>query len=314
MTGTLEAVGSDEIVLTYLRHLLVAQHGATRDREVYDKISGTVKGAFPSLEFIGDLEKNATVYTALLNHKHAFWNSFGNFSAKIRRHLETLNELRNAQIRPLMLACLKEFGQQDVEKAFRTFIYWTVRLMVSGQPTGAIEKYYAGRATEVWRKEIKDADGLARAMRRHLPDDNAFRGAFATIRVSKSHLARYYLRSLEQVLKDDSEPEWVVNDNPTQLTLEHVLPERPSAAWGVTEEVAAGLYRRLGNMVLLKLSVNTRIGNASFEEKKKAYKASSYLALTKQVLKYDKWGEEEITKRQAKLADLAVKAWPLEIP
>jgi hypothetical protein len=290
MTGTLESVGVDELVITYLRHLLVSRHGAIRDREVYDKISATVKGSFPAMEFIGDLEKNAATYTALLNHKHPYWNSLGNYAAKVRKHVETINELRNAQIRPLMLACLKEFGHRDVEAAFRIFIHWTVRLMVAGLPTGTVEKYYAGRAAEVWRKEITSLQDLVAAMQRHLPDDAAFQSSFATIRVSKSHLARYYLRSLQQAAKDDPEPEWVVNDDPTQLTLEHVLPERPSAAWGVTEDHAARLHRRLGNMVLLKLSVNTRIGNESFQVKKLAYKASSHLSLTKQVLKCDSWG------------------------
>src|SRR5262249_33220620 len=96
-------------------------------------------------------------------------------------------------------------------------------------------------------------------------------------------------------------------------TLEHVLPERPAEAWGVSEETAAALYKRLGNMVLLKLSVNTRIGNVSFEEKKKAYKASSHLLLTKQVLKCSTWGEQEIKNRQEKLAELAIKTWPLAV-
>jgi hypothetical protein len=312
MSGTLESAGIDDIVLTYLRHLLVAKHGATREREVYDKIRSTVSGSFPAIEFLDDLSDNANTYVALLNHRHPHWNEYGNFSTKIRRHIETLNELRVEQIRPLMLACMKSLPPKEVEKSFRVFIAWAVRFMIAGGPTGTIEKYYAARAVEVWKGDITSYVELAKAMNRYLPDDDVFKSAFATSRVSKSHLARYFLRSLEQKIKNDPEPENVVNDDQLVLTLEHVLPENLSAGWSdIDADEAAVLVRRLGNMVLLRASANSRIGNESFAEKKKIYKSSSSLELTKQILNYARWGKDEIDKRQAEMAKLAVKIWSL---
>lgn len=315
MAGVLESVAVDEIVLTYLRHLLVAKHGATRERDVYDKIKSTVAGSYPALEFLDDLAENANLYVALLNHRHAHWNGYGNFSAKIRRHVETLNELHVEQIRPLMLACLKSFGPKEAEKAFRMFISWAVRFMIAGGPTGTIEKYYAGRATEVWKGEIANAADLQKAMLKYLPDDAAFRSAFATTRVSKSYLARYFLRSLEQKHKGEDEPEHVVNDDPTVLTLEHILPENPGSGWaGIQQDTAEAIYRRLGNLALLKASTNSNVcGNDSFAAKKAAYKAYSSLELTKMVLAEPKWGAEEINRRQEVLAKLAVQTWPLQM-
>ncbi len=312
MSGMLESSGADDIVLTYLRHLLVAKHGATREREVYDKIKSTVTGAFPAVEFLDDLAENANIYAALLNHRHPHWSTFGNFSTKIRRHVETLNELRVEQIRPLMLACMKSFGHKDAEKAFRMFIAWAVRFMIAGGPTGTVEKYYAGRASDVWKGEIANAPDLAKAMQKNLPDDETFNAAFATAKVSKSHLARYFLRSIEQKVKDEPEPEHVVNDDQNILTLEHILPESPGQNWvGIDDEMAATLHRRLGNMVLLRASANSTVGNANFTEKKIAYKASSTLETTKQVLKYPKWDKDGIDDRQKAMAKLAVKIWPM---
>jgi hypothetical protein len=66
-------------------------------------------------------------------------------------------------------------------------------------------------------------------------------------------------------------------------------------------------------MALLRASTNSKVGNVSFEEKKKAYKTSSSLELTKQVLKYERWGPEEISERQAALAKIAVETWPLTV-
>jgi hypothetical protein len=314
MKGALESVESDEIVLTFLRHFLVVRYGAIRDREVYEKIKSTVGGPDSAITFLDRLTTQAEVYAALLNHQHPHWQSYGNFTSKIRRHIETLIELRVEQIRPLMLACIEKFKPKEVEKAFRLFIAWAVRFMVGGNPTGTVEKYYAGRAVEVSKEKIKNAKELAEAMNRFLPGDEAFRAAFAELRVSKSHLARYYLRSLENAHKGDQNPEWVVNDDPNVMTLEHILPENPSADWGhIDKATAEAIYRRLGNLVLLRLVANSTVGNASFDEKKKTYQMASTLALTKAILNYERWGPDEIVERQSELAELAVKAWPLSI-
>jgi hypothetical protein len=196
------------------------------------------------------------------------------------------------------------------------FVAWAVRFMIAGGPTGTVEKYYAGRAAEVWKGDIPSATDLAKAMNKYLPSDEAFRAAFATARVSKTYLARYFLRSLEQKHKGEAEPFHVVNDNETVVNLEHVLPERPSPAWAhIDKEVADAYCRRLGNMVLLRARANSQVGNDSFKAKKKVYKVSGGgMELTKQVLSCEQWGPDEIDERQKKLADLAVETWPLASP
>jgi hypothetical protein len=170
------------------------------------------------------------------------------------------------------------------------------------------------RAADVWKGEHKTTADLARSMNRFVPDDTAFRNAAAGAKVSKAYLARYYLRSLEQKEKGDPEPEHVVNDDVNILNLEHILPQRPSAAWShIDPDTADAAYRRLGNMVLVRASVNSSLGNDGFNEKKVVYEQSSSLILTKQVLKYDQWGLDEINQRSRDLADLAVLTWPLTI-
>jgi hypothetical protein len=317
MKVALEAADeSDEIVLTYLRHLLVARYGAVRDREVYGRIKEVVSGQGPSLAFLEELADSAVVYTALLNHRHPHWQQCGNAAPKIRHHVETLIELRQEQIRPLMFACMKRFTPREIAKAFRVFISWAVRFMVTGTPTGVVEKYYAGRAEEVWRKKITSAADLVGAMNRYLPDDEAFQNSFARLRVAKPHLARYYLRSIDREMKADKEPEYVVNDDETEVTLEHVLPQSPGQNWPhVTEEQADALYRRLGNLALLRGGLNSSLGNAPFAEKRAAYRKGSSFQVNKFIVEYKEplWGEAAINERQAAMAELAAKIWPLSV-
>ena len=76
------------------------------------------------------------------------------------------------------------------------------------------------------------------------------------------------------------------------------------------EEQKANL-NRLGNQVLLSATVNSKLGNASFEIKKSALNAAEF-SLTREAATFNSWGVAEIAKRQDRLAELAVKTWPLK--
>jgi hypothetical protein len=113
--------------------------------------------------------------------------------------------------------------------------------------------------------------------------------------------------------KEDPEPELIPNDEQEAINLEHVLPENPGDNWPETDpDVASAYYRRIGNMVLLKASQNSVIGNSSFAEKKPLMKASGYV-LTSAVGKKHSWGVKEINERQKSLAALAVRTWPIDV-
>ena len=64
-------------------------------------------------------------------------------------------------------------------------------------------------------------------------------------------------------------------------------------------------------MALLAQTPNAYIGNDPFDDKKRVFKASDY-DLTKEIATEHVWGPAEIEKRQDRLSELAVKAWPLQ--
>jgi len=107
--------------------------------------------------------------------------------------------------------------------------------------------------------------------------------------------------------------QYVPNDG-EQVTLEHVLPQRPGQGWKhVSAEEAKASYNRLGNQALLSGASNSRLNNAEFRDKKAALAASPF-SLTKAISKTKgDWGVAEIADRQKVLARHAVAAWPLNI-
>jgi hypothetical protein len=94
-----------------------------------------------------------------------------------------------------------------------------------------LDTQYSLRAQDIGTKRITKARELREGMRQYVPTDAEFEEAFATARVSRPHLARYYLRAIDKTIKDDPQPEYVANDEAEQITLEHIMPLNPGPDW-----------------------------------------------------------------------------------
>jgi hypothetical protein len=310
ITSAIEALGDDESerLVTYLRHYWVTTHGPTKDRELAAQIKDEITGETKTLAFLRDASSAVQDYIALWSSRHQKWTSY---NASTRQSIETIaSHLRIQQIRPLLFAVSRFFTAEEADKAFRLFVSWSVRFLIYGGRGGMLDTQYSSRAQDVGTKRIKKARELREAMKSYVPTDAEFEEAFATARVSRSHLARYYLRAIDKTIKADPQPEYVANEDADQITLEHILPLNPSPEWDSDEETAQAAQRFLGNMVLLRASQNSEIGNATFAEKRAVFKQSGY-NITSEVTGYAKWSMEEIRDRQAKMAKVAIKTWSL---
>jgi hypothetical protein len=310
MYGLFEATGTEGLVVDFIRQTYSSKNGIIREKELFGEIKKTVTGKQNAVELAEELRSSAVLFQALLSSTHLHWKGYSSAAA---RHVETLNFLGLTRIRPLLLAIMEKFDQKNVEIALKRSVSWAVRLaVVGGLGSGSVEEAFCQRAKEVRANALHDADALSTAIETVIPTDVTFQAAFETAPVSKSKVARYLLRSLELNRKGDKEPELVVNSDPAEVNLEHVLPQSYDATkWPNINADAAALYAyRFGNMVLLKRSENDSLGNGSFADKKPVLAASSLL-LTKEVAGEANWGEAEIKKRQAAMATDAVNVWAL---
>jgi hypothetical protein len=308
MIAVLESIGHGDITVTYVHHLLITKQGPTKEREVLDRVRTLVNSRSKALQFLEEAAESADDYAALFNPLATKWNNYGTAT---RKHLSTINlDLRVEQIRPLMFAVARHFSVNEAKKAFRLFVYWSVRFLIVGGRGGLLDRNYSVRAQEVSKQSIKNAAQLTTALD-IIPSDVLFETSFSEVRISQDFIARYLLRALELKLKGDSEPENVPNDEESAINVEHILPEHPGSNWpNVDSEVASALYKRLGNMVLMQASKNSLIGNNSFSEKKKVLKESEFV-LTSETAKQSQWEGTQIKQRQARLAKLAVQTWPI---
>jgi len=308
MTGILQSLGQEDMTVTYLHHILITKFGPTKERDVYEKLQGWANSPNRALEAVHELDESANDYAALFNADHSKWNEYG---SSTRNHISTINrDLRVEQIRPLMFAVTRHFSIKEAQKAFRLFVFWSVRFLIAGGRGGLLDRNYSVTAQSVAAKEIKTAETLTQALDNIIPSDALFEAEFSEARVSQQHLARYYLRALERTRNGQDEPEWVPNDDEQVVNLEHILPQNPQGSWGdIDDDTARACWRRLGNTVILQATKNSIIGNASFDEKRPILEKSGFI-LTQDAAKQAAWGVPQIEARQKELAKLAVNTWP----
>jgi hypothetical protein len=215
------------------------------------------------------------------------------------------------QLRPLLLAGLKKFPEAEISRFLLMLVCWAVRFLITGGAgSGVLEGHYGRNAQLIHNGKIPNIDSLASAMISIVPPDQAFRSAFSTARISKAQLARYYLRALQLKTDGQIEPQYVPNDDASDVNLEHVLPQSPSSGWpGLDEDTLRANVNRIGNLVLLQTGQNRLVANDSFATKKPVLQRSAF-SLTQGAAAFSSWGPSEIAQRQSSLADLAVQTWP----
>lgn len=311
MSSTLEGLGDDEnINLTYLRHYWSSQHGLVREKDLYDDIKKKINNESKAVSFAIELERNSHIYAAIVNSTDAFWSRYGD---TCRQHMEILNLLRMIQIRPLILSILDRFKESEAKKAIKNLVSLSVRFLIYGGLGGGPLEYNNCQAAKVIRdKTVTTSSQLFSQLKNIIPSDTVFQESFEKATVSKTYLARYYLRALEEKARGGTDPELIPNANTEVINLEHILPQTLSSSWPhISTEEHALLHKRLGNLALMKSKINLKAGNDEFKNKVSFYRNSKF-KLTKIIANEKKWDKNAIERRQKYLAELAITTWPLK--
>jgi hypothetical protein len=312
LTGKIEAYyqDKDDQMILYLRHLWITKYGHTVEKELSSKIRSKITSSSLSANFISEANSGAVDYIALSEPSHPKWVEY---KSSTREYLNTISRhLKVEQIKPLLFAISMKFSPEEANKAFRFAVSISVRFLIYGGRGGFLDEHYAARAYEIGSGKITKARELRDSMIEIVPSDSQFEEAFASARVSKAYLARYFLRALDKTMIDDPNPEFVANDEYDSTNLEHIIPLRPSPEWKLSNDEIVNAQQLIGNMTLISSKKNVALGNKPFSEKKPIYKESAY-RITNQLEKYgDTFGLEQAKSRQMELSKIAVRTWSLK--
>jgi hypothetical protein len=312
MMNVIQNIGDDELALNHIRHSWIAKNGPTVERDLAKSIQDTIGNMQQAVDIVSYLETSANYYVALLTPlEHTIWT----YGQTTRYHIHIITQvLKIEQIRPLMLAIAFKFNEDEAKKAFKLLVSLSVRFLVYGvSGSGGLEKNYGSIAKEISGGTITKANQIIPAMTVKVPVDQAFQDAFKNHTVSKTALARYYLRAIEIYRRNESNPEYGGVDDTVRYTLEHIMPLKLTQEWKISPDTASAYQRRLGNMALLNPAVNVQIGNDSFSEKKKVFEKQTILTTQELgAIPGPTWGPDQILERQTKLASAAPKIWSIK--
>jgi len=140
-------------------------------------------------------------------------------------------------------------------------------------------------------------------------------------------ISRARLRMILEALEDDIRGNDAEDRVTRKLTIEHVLPQKWEQHWPLGAAAVDGTQARLdrdrllhtiGNLTLAQSSLNTRMANHSWQDKRRHLEEKSVLLMTKDLLRMAEeaggWGEEQIRARGAQLATRACALWPRPQP
>jgi hypothetical protein len=299
----------DDITVVFLRCALMCIGGFLRKNAVYERVQTEARGPQTAITHLSNLESLAKTYESTFYQDHESWKSYPDSA---RHAIQTINDFDIKPFRPALVALAAKFEAKEATRAFQFFVSLGVRMLIATSTrTGSVEETMARVANAVFKGEIETAAKLKEALGDITPTDPEFSAAFETATLSKGPLARYYLRSLEQVVQKATYPWFVLNQDRDAMTLEHVLPECPEGNWPqFNEEEHAAHWRRIGNLCLLPKSLNNDLRSAGDKKKFAIYMDAPY-ELTRQIASVPSWTKEIISERQKGLAKLALKAWPI---
>jgi hypothetical protein len=308
---------------SFLLHYYGSMYGRTTKPEFFAAYRKKIESLDP-IAALDKLLESAKLYRALTDPsgKSAFWSQIGEGS---QQAVELINGLGLKQLRYLLLAVLRDFPKSKSGKERRQrqrmavlkVTAWSVRGLVHGQTGGGeAEKTYISAAEQIRTGAIETVAKLRNwfiSKDMLVTDDVLFKGAFMEFlwdHKTSHNRARAILYALDYHLipsKSALKPR-------DSLTIEHVLPQSPSAGqWTSFSDDERLVYTyRLGNLLLIDgpSGANNLLKNKPWSQKKQLIKTwGPQTPLTTKALSLSKWEKATIDRRLGQLGDVAIKAW-----
>lgn len=242
--------------------------------------------------------------------------------AGVREGLQRLDAWGTTTVYPILLHLLERRARGAANDAqVVTALSWLesylVRRVVSGKATSNLNRILLRAVPEIAGRDPVDA-----ALRTYLSTGRKFWASDAEIRQAARTVSYYWsgraaqkaliLRWLEESL-GSKEPVTFKG-----LTLEHVLPQTPTAAWQTMlaedlddgedlESVYQSLLHTIGNITLT--GYNTKLSNSPFETKRRELEHSALL-MNQEIARNERWGRKEVLARADTLAERIIELWP----
>lgn len=297
------------IIATFFNHYVTHRYEKpTKDNSEFRIIKAKCKKNEMS-ELLDDLIKKAQIY-------RWFYLPDECNDAEIKQVLQFFKDNNHRQFRPIFLSVISALHRRKVDiivaKKFFLFLqnFYFAYGVVCGGKSNALDDIVTDYAKRI---ENEDAGAgiidFIKKLKTYYPPYPQFLTAFKIVGYSqkvksyktpaKKHDVQYILREFEKYWQSQS------NELSVQaFTIEHIGSDNGDES-----------HCRIGNLLPLSESLNSRIGNDPFVDKIKLYDESNFISVKKFVARYgtkEEWTEQDIDHRATYMAELSYeKIWSI---
>ncbi|MFG6103429.1 DUF262 domain-containing HNH endonuclease family protein [Leptothoe sp. EHU-05/26/07-4] len=298
-------------ITKFIRHYWISSNKNVSEKDLFKVISSKFRNSDDVTDFVKSLQKSSEIYGAFSNPSSPVWDDG---RLRTRHYISEIILLETTQCFPMLLAA-KECLKEDIfHKVLRMITVFSFRYStICGLNPNKLELTYSNAAKFIRKNKPKSARQIFEQLKDLYPNDEAFCKAFQKKSIRSNHsIARYILCKINNYSITGKEV--VANANPEDVNLEHILPKKPNEEWlrKFKKSTPKQYIYRLGNMTLLDSSVNRKIGNGSFSNKRKEAYEKSKLFITREIAENQSWGPKQIEERQQKMSDKACQIWRLD--
>jgi uncharacterized protein with ParB-like and HNH nuclease domain/predicted transport protein len=307
----------------FMRHYLTVRTGEIPNtNEVYEAFKGHARAS--RANFSDDNSHIESLVREIRDYaKHFCAMALGSEQdADLKIAFHDLRELRVEVAYPFLLELYHDYKTGRLTKAdllgsVRLVEAYVFRRAICAIPTNSLNKTFATFAKSLKKDryfESIQAHFLSLPSYRRFPSDDEFQRDFQVRDLYNFRSRSYWLRRLE----NHGRKELVAVD---EYTIEHILPQNENLPQKWRQDLGDDWQRvqqtwlhTLGNLTLT--AYNSNFSDRPFVEKRDMPSApekglrQSPLRLNQGLALLDKWNEESIRERAAKLAQMGVAVWP----
>ncbi len=298
--------------IDFLMHHWNITRDFTEKRYIYQTIKKNINTPEGILTYCKELSQVSEYYAALFDMQHPFWSHFNDSNKGQAAELSDFIRLIGTKPQLMVLLATAETNPAEIIPMLEMMAQFTFRYgKICNEPPSKIENIFSAAGHFIRQNPGATAlQVFSQYFETLYPNDETFTECFATFRKKEAPLARYILANLNDKMGGNI----IVNtlSNPDACTVEHILPQNHTEAWGNTPNGFADgtetYIWRLGNLTLLPKELNNELGNADFSTKVAGYR-DHCLKVSEDVCNSPEWTAQAIDQRQRNMAEIAKTIW-----
>jgi len=320
ITANIEATGTE--LRRFIRYYWISKYTFIQEKKLFKHIRSSTTDWNT---FLSDLLSGSDIYRLLFAGAKEEFDSYQH-GHRIYYSLFAIRLMRVTQCHVLFMAILRNYSSLGVDpsRLFELVEKFTFQYSaVCNLPGNRVERIYSRHAVDLQKAVDENApkkrlavvqhvlSSVENDLRKEQPPWELFLERFMELSYRDTNegraFARYVLDRIDHYLSTgEARPDYSL------VNIEHIFPQKPSKAWGVSRREIRSYVNKLGNLTLVSKKINSEAQNRDIDTKIEALSKSALPITQSLVAELHKlrsngitWDEKQICLRQKRMAKLA---------